>query len=326
MGFVRSAVIAASAVAISLGAFESHAQEYPKKAPIRIIAAQGAGSATDIMARALAARMGEVLGQQIVVENRPGAGGLIGTEAAAKANNDGYTLAIANISTHGVNPSLYKKLPYDPIKDFEPISMTATTGNVLIVHDGLPFKSVAELIAYAKANPGKLTYASAGQGSSQHLVGALFGTMAGGLDMVHVPYKGTQPGLAAVMSGEVNWMLPSIPSGMTAIRTGKARPLGVSTTEPHPELPNVPLMNKDLPGFVVTTWFALVAPAGTPKDIIKTLNAAVAKALQHPDTKRLFAGAGLEPTASTPEELTAHIKSEIERWSKVVKDAKIPMN
>lgn len=315
LGFILAAVTA--------GPVSGVAQDYPKKGPLRLIVPQSPGSATDIMARALAARLSEILGQQVVVDNRAGAGGLVGTEAVAKAPPDGYTLGIANISTHGVNPGLYKSLPYDPIADFAPVGLTAVTGNVLIVSAAQPFRTVGELIAHAKAHPNTLMFATAGPGSSQHLATELFNAMAGGLKMLHVPYRGTTPGLTAVMANEVAWMMPAIPSGMTAIKTGKARPIGVSTAQRHKELPDVPTIAETLPGFEVVTWFGVVAPARTPASVIATLNEALAKALGHPELQRQFAGAGLDPTSSTPEAFAAFIRSEIARWTKVARDANI---
>lgn len=322
----RSIALAIGVALLSLGAASfATAQDYPKRRPIRVIVAQGAGSATDIMARLLATKMSESFGQQFYVENKPGAGGSIGAEQAAKSAPDGYTLFLASISTHGVNPGLYKKLPYDPIKDFAPISLTATTGNMVVVNAKLPITSIAELVAYAKENPGKLTYASAGQGSSQQLATELFAVMAGRLKMLHVPYRGTSPGLVGVMAGEVDWMMPAIPSGLSAINSGLARAIAVTTRQRSPDFPDVPAVAETFPGYDVTTWYGLVAPAGTPEPIILALNAGVRTALSAPDARTSLSKAGLDLTLSSPVEFGAFMKTEIDRWAAIAKNAGIAL-
>ena len=306
--------------------FSASAQDYPAKQPIKIIVAQGAGSATDIMARVLAARLPDALGQQFIVDNKPGAGGLLGTELAAKSPADGYTLFLASVSSHGVNPAIYKQLPYDPIKDFIPISMTGVTGNVLVVDAKLPFKTLPELIEYAKKNPDVLTYGTPGEGSSQHLATALLARMAGDLKMLHVPYKGTAPMLTAVMSGETAWAMPAIPSGMPAIKSGKVRPLAVTTLQRHRDLPDVPTVAETLPGYEVATWYGLAAPAGTPAPVIAQLNAAVVKTLANEETIKNLETAGLDPKSSRPEQFADFIKAEISKWSQVAKAANITLD
>jgi tripartite-type tricarboxylate transporter receptor subunit TctC len=306
--------------------FNASAQDYPAKQPIKIIVAQGAGSATDIMARVLAARLPDALGQQLIVDNKPGAGGLLGTELAAKSPADGYTLFLASVSSHGVNPAIYKQLPYDPIKDFIPISMTGVTGNVLVVDAKLPFKTLPELIEYAKKNPDVLTYGTPGEGSSQHLATALLARMAGDLKMLHVPYKGTAPMLTAVMSGETAWAMPAIPSGMPAIKSGKVRPLAVTTLQRHRDLPDVPTVAETLPGYEVATWYGLAAPAGTPAPVIAQLNAAVIKTLANEETIKNLETAGLDPKSSRPGQFADFIKAEISKWSQVAKAANITLD
>ncbi len=301
------------------------AQEYPKRTNIRIIVPQAVGSATDTVGRLLAQRISTQLGQQMIVDNRPGAGGLLGTELASKSPADGYTLILANISTHGVNPALYAKLPYDPIKGFVPIGRAGATSNTLIVHAALPFKTLKELVDHAKANPGKLHYASAGQGSSQHLAVELLKTVAG-IDVVHVPYKGSGPGVTAVMGGEVPFMMPATPSALPAIRSGKARAIAVTSLKRHPDHPDLPTIAETYPGYEVTSWFGLAAPAGTPRPVVELLNAAMRKALSDPEAIKQLANAGLEPAVSSPEEFGAYIRSEIEKWTKVAKAANVKLD
>ena len=301
----------------------AHAQDFPRRGPIRILVPQAAGSATDVMSRALAAGMSAVLGQQFVIDNRPGAGGIRGAELLAKAEPDGYTLGIANISTHAVNPGLYRNLPYDPIKDFTPISLSALIGNAVIVHDALPARTLAEFIEYARRNPGKVSYASAGQGSSQQLVAELLASMAGGLKMLHVPYRGTGPGVIAVMTGEVDMMIPTIASALPGVQSGRARALAVTTEAPVKDLPDVPIAAATLPGYVVTSWYGLAGPAGLPAPIVARLGEAVATAVKRPDTVRPMVAAGFEPVSGTPDAFTAYIRDEIARWKQVITDAGI---
>jgi tripartite-type tricarboxylate transporter receptor subunit TctC len=318
---VLCAVAASLAVTPPAGA-----QDYPRKQTIRIIVPQAVGSATDTIARILAQRIAPELGQQMMVENRPGAGGLLGGDLASKAAPDGYTLILANISSHGVNPALYAKLPYDPINGFTPIGRAGQTSNILIVNAELPFKTTSELIEHAKANPGKLHYASPGQGSSQHLAVELFRTVAGGINVVHVPYRGSGPGVTAVMGGEAQFMMPAAPSALPALQAGKARALAVTSTRRHPEFPNLPTVAETFPGYEVTSWFGLAGPAGTPRPIVDLLNAAMRKALSDPEAIKVLAAAGMEPTLSTPEEFGAFIKAEIEKWTAVARTANVKLD
>ncbi|WP_270934536.1 Bug family tripartite tricarboxylate transporter substrate binding protein [Falsiroseomonas oryzae] len=300
------------------------AQEYPRRQPVRLIVPQAAGSATDVMARAVAQPLSEILGQQVVIDNRAGAGGLLGTEMLAKAAPDGYTLGVVNISTHGVNPGLFRRLPYDAVRDFTPIGMTATIGNAVIVRSGFPAQTLAEAIAFIRANPGRVNFASAGQGSSQHLAAALLARMAGGLQMVHIPFRGTGPGTTAVMAGEADLMIPTISSALPAIRSGRARALAVTTEASVPDLPGVPPAKDTLPGYVVTSWYGIAGPANTPAPVVARVNAAIRDALTRPETVRTLEAAGFVPAAGSPAELAAHIVAEIERWRRVIEDAGIP--
>ena len=302
------------------------AQEYPKKTAIKVIVPQAVGSATDTIGRLLAQRISAQLGQQMIVDNRPGAGGRLGSEIAARSPADGYTLILANISTHGVNPALYAKLPYDPVKDFVPIGRAGQTSNILIVNAALPFKALNDIVAHAKANPGKLHYASPGQGSSQHLAVELLRSVAGNINMVHVPYKGSGPGVTAVMSGEAQLMMPATPSALPGIRSGKARAIAVSSLKRHPDHPDLPTIAETFPGYEVTSWFGLAAPAGTPRPVVDMLNAAMRKALSDPEAIKQLANAGLEPALSSPEEFAAYIRAEIDKWTKVAQAAKVTLD
>ncbi len=302
------------------------AQSYPKKQVIRIIVPQAVGSATDTVGRLLATHIGNELGQQVIVDNRPGAGGLVGSEAATKAQPDGYTLFLANISTHGVNPGLYAKLPYDPIKDFAAVGLAGGTSNILIVNAELPIKSVKELIEHAKAKPDTLRYATPGQGSSQHLAVELFRTLAGGMEVTHLPYRGSGPGVTAVMSGEASFMMPAAPSALPAIKGGRVRAIAVTGAKRHPDFPDVPTMAETFPGYEVTSWYGLSVPAGTPQPVIDQLSAALRKALANEGTVKGLLAAGMEPATSSPEEFSAFIKAEIEKWTKVIRQANITIN
>jgi tripartite-type tricarboxylate transporter receptor subunit TctC len=310
-----------------LAALTPHAaaQTFPNKS-IRIIVAQGAGSATDTAARVIGQKLAGVVGQQVIVDNRPGAGGLLGTELAAKAPADGYTLIFANISTHGVNPALYKKLPYDPVKDFAPISMASTTPNVLAVHPSIPSKSTKEFIAFVKSRPGQLNAATPGNGSSQHLATELFKMMAGGLDTVHVPYKGSGPAITALMTGESSWMIPTLTLALPHIKSQKVRALAVTALKPVDDLPGVPVVVDTLPGYEVLSWYGFAAPAGTPPAIVNRLNEATAKVLAMTDTKKSLAAVGMSAQASTPEQFGAFIRAELAKWSKVAKAANIHLD
>src|SRR5689334_2165233 len=253
-----------------LTATSAVAQTYPTK-PVRILIAQAPGSATDVISRVVGNRLSEALGQPIVIEAKPGAGGALGTEAAARAAPDGYTLFMANNSTHGSNPALYPKLPYDAVKDFAPITLVAQVPYVLVVDPALPAKSVAELIALVKSNPGKMNYASAGNGSTHHFCGELLKSSAG-LDIQHVPYKGSPPAIAGLLGGEVSLMFANLTDIGAQLKAGKLRPLAVTTPKRAPMLADVPtLAEAGVPGFEIQSWFGLLAPAGTPAPIIARL-------------------------------------------------------
>jgi len=305
-----------------LAATSAFAQTYPTK-PIRILIAQAPGSATDVISRVVGNRLSEALGQPVVIEAKPGAGGVLGTEAAAHSAPDGYALFMANNSTHGSNPALYPKLPYDAVNDFAPISMVASVPYVLIVNPTMPVGTVDQLIKLAKAQPGRINYASAGNGSTHQFCAELLKNMAG-IDLVHVPYKGSPPGVTAVVAGEVGVMFANLTDIGGQLKGGKVKPLAVTSASRNPHLPETPtLAEAGLPGFEILSWFALVAPAGTPASIIKQLNTEAVKVLGRDDVKSTLGAQGLTVYSSTPEQVSAHIKSEIAKFTRIAQAAGI---
>ena len=315
-------VIAGLAAFAALCVAPAFGQGYPNK-PIRILIAQAPGSATDVISRVVGNRLSEALRQPIVIEARPGAGGAVGTEAAARSAADGYTLFMGNNSTHGSNPAVYPKLPYDAVKDFAPISFVASVPYVLVVEPSLPASSVQELIAFARSRPGKMNYASAGNGSTHQFCAELLKSTAG-IDMVHIPYKGSPPGIAALLAGEVSLMFANLTDIGAQIRSGRVKPLAVTTLKRAELLPNVPTMvEAGVPDFEITSWFGLLAPAGTPAPIVARLNAEMVKVLAREDVKSTLGAQGLNVSSSSPEQFAAHIKSEIARFSRIAKAAGI---
>lgn len=313
------ALCAAALAAVSMAPVL--AQPWPGK-PIRLIVAQAPGSATDMVARIIAPAMAETLGQPLIVDNRTGAGGVLGSELVAKAPADGYTLLLANISTHGVNPALHRKLPFDPVRDFTPVSMVSTTPNLLVVHPSLPARTVRQLVALARSKPGALNFATPGTGSSQHLATELFRSMAG-FDSLHVPYKGTPPAMAATLSGEASWMMPTLTSALPHVKANRVRVLAVTSAQRLEELPDVPALAELFPGFEVVSWYALVGPAGVPRAIVDRLNQEVARATTVAEVRRSLAATGMTVRTGTPEQLAAYIRDDIARWTRVVREAKI---
>lgn len=292
------------------------AQPYPGK-PIRMVVAQSSGGNADFVSRAYAQRLAERVGQQIVVDNRPGAAGIIGTEIVARAVPDGYTLLIAPTG-HGINPSLYK-LPYDPQRDFAPISLLAVSFAVLVVNPQLPVHSVADLIALTKSRPGKLHFASSGMAAATHLAGELFKSMAG-VDIVHVVYKGAPPALVDLVSGQVEMMFASPPSAMPLVRSGRLRALATTGSKRAAYLPEAPTVAEaGLPGYETTIWQALLAPARTPAAVVARLHQEIAATARQADLRERLSADGSEPVGSTPQELADHISAEIARWSRVIK-------
>jgi tripartite-type tricarboxylate transporter receptor subunit TctC len=293
------------------------AQEWPNK-PIRWIVPFPPGGAMDVMARALAEKSSKSLGQAVVIENKPGAGGNIGADFVARSDADGYTMMITSIGM-ATNKYLYPKLSYDPVKDFAPVSLIAIVPNILVTNATQPnVKTISDVVTNAKAQPGKLTYASAGNGSSIHLAGEVFTSMAK-IDMQHIPYKGSNPAVTDLLGGQVNYMFDSITSAKPHIDAGKLRPIGITTSKRSKALPNVPtIAESGLPGYEVTPWFAVFVTAATPKPIVNKLNAALLDALKSPEIKAKFDVIGAEPLGTTPDELANYLNKEIERWGKVI--------
>jgi tripartite-type tricarboxylate transporter receptor subunit TctC len=314
-----AALAAIAAIAITASS-EAQTPAYPTK-PIRLVVPFPPGGATDIIARAVAQKLGEAWGQSIVVDNRPGAGGNIGTELVAKAPPDGYTLEMGTVGTHAINASLYAKIPFDHVKDFAPIILVAGVPNVLEVTPSLPVNSVQELITYAKANPGKLNFASSGNGTSIHLSGELFKVMTG-VQMTHVPYKGSAPAIQDLLSGQVQLMFDNLPPSLPQIKAGKLHALAVTSAARAPALPDVPtIAESGLPGFEASSWFGLLAPAGTPPAIIAKINAEVATWLASPEGKEKLASIGANAAGGSPDDFARHIQAETAKWAKVVKES-----
>ena len=318
----RRALIASAALAAVAAAVPAMAQApaYPNK-PITIIVPFAAGGTTDILARLVGQYLGTELGQPVLVDNRVGAGGNIGGQLAARSPADGYTLFMGTVGTHAINQSLYSKMPFDPIKDFAPISRVANVPNLLVANPQQPFKNVKELIAYAKANPGKINFGSSGNGSSIHLSGELFKMMTK-VDMVHVPYKGSAPAMNDLLGNQIAIMFDNMPSAIQHVRAGKLRPLAVTTAKRSPELPDVPtIAEAGVPGYEATSWFGLLAPANTPATIVDKIDAALMKVYKNPELLKKIADQGAEPVVETPAQFATFIKAETAKWGKVVKES-----
>jgi tripartite-type tricarboxylate transporter receptor subunit TctC len=294
---------------------------YPGK-PVRMVVPSSAGGGTDIVARIMAPELSKRLGQQVVIDNRPGAGTMIGIEVAAKSPPDGYTL-LMGLSTLAINSALYKKVPYDPQRDFAPITQAVSSASIIVVHPSVPVKTLKELIAFARARPGQINYASAGTGTYPHMTMELFLSMAR-LKMVHIPYKGTGPAMIDMVAGQVATMAATILTGMPQIRAGRLRPLGITSAARSPIVPDIPTVAESgLPGYESVQWYGMLAPARTPRDIITRLHGEATRVLQQPEIKARFAGDGADPVGSTPEEFTRYIQSELTKWAKVARDAGI---
>ncbi len=315
---------AAMCAACVLAGVPAFAQNYPVK-PIRIIVPYTPAGTTDILARLIGQKMNENWGQPVIVDNRPGANGNIGTEIAARATPDGYTIIMGAAATHSINNTLYPKLNWDAVKDFAPISLVAIVPNILVVNNSLPVKNVKELVAYAKANPGKLNYGSPGTGSTAHLSMELFKSMTG-VSLNHIPYKGSAGVLADVMAGQISLTMDNIPVYLPQVKAGKIRALGVSSGRRTPAAPEIPTVSEaGVPGLEAVTWFGLLAPANTPKAIVGKLSAETARILKLPDVNKRVSELGAEPVGGTPQEYAAFIRSEIIKWRKVIKDAGVKL-
>jgi len=306
------------AFVLALASAASCAQAYPARS-IRLIVPWPPTGTVDILGRTLGQKLSESVGQPVLVENRAGANGMIGSETAAKSPPDGYTLVVDNITGHAINATLQAKMPFNTLRDFAHLSLLASVPDGVVSLPSLAATNIRELIALAKAQPGKLTYASFGVGSSAHLAGELFKIMAG-VDMLHVPYKGGQPAIADLLAGQVSIYIPVLPSVVQLVKANRLRLLAVTGAQRSPAMPDVPTVAESgLPGFEASNWFGLMAPAGTPPEIATRLNAEAAKALQAPEVREKLAALGFEIRSSTPQEFTALLKSETEKWAKVIK-------
>jgi tripartite-type tricarboxylate transporter receptor subunit TctC len=320
----RRLVLGAALLCAAFGAFPVAAQGSWPTHPVKIVVPFTAAGTTDILARAVAPELSKAFGQQFIVDNRAGAGGNVGTEIVAHSPPDGYTLLMGTVGTHGINRALYSKLPYDPIKDFAPITMVAGVPNVMVMpaekSRRMGINSVADFIKYAKAHPGQLNMASSGNGTSIHLSGELFKSMTG-IYMVHFPYRGSGPALLDLIGGTMDVMFDNLPSSLPQIKGGKLRALAVTSRQRSVALPDVPTIEEaaGLPGFDATSWFGLLAPAGTPPEIVNRIQQEVAKALNTPAMKEKLLAQGAIPSGSTPAEFAAHIDAEHKKWAKVVK-------
>lgn len=324
----RAALIASTAAAVVFMAGPVAAQgQWPTK-PVRIVVPFAAGGTTDILARAVAPELSKAFGQQFIVDNRAGAGGNVGTDIVAKSANDGYTLLMGTVGTHGINRALYAKLPFDPIKDFVPITLVAAVPNVMEINADkakeMGIKNVADFVKYAKSHPGKLNMASSGSGTSIHLAGELFKSMTGSY-MTHIPYKGSAPALLDMVAGNADVMFDNLPSSMQQIKGGKLVALAVTSAKRSAALPDVPTVEEAggpaLKGFEASSWFGLLAPAGTSPEIVNRIQQEVAKSLNTPAIKEKMLAQGAIPSGNTPTEFTQHIASEHTKWAKVVKDS-----
>ncbi|HSN40005.1 MAG TPA: tripartite tricarboxylate transporter substrate binding protein [Burkholderiales bacterium] len=297
------------------------AQAFPAK-PVRIIVAFPAGGGTDIVARTISPRLGEYLGQQVVIDNRAGAGGLVGTEIAAKASPDGYTIFMGTLGNLSVNPLLYKKLPFDIHRDFAPLTQVVSVSFMLVVHPSFPVKTVRDLINIAKSKPGQINYASSGNGGAPHLSAELFNSLAK-VKMIHVPYKGSGPSFTAVLGGEIPLTFDSMVQGLPYVKSGRLRAVAVLGPKRSPLLPEVPAVAETLPGYEVVNWFGMVVPAATPRDIVNRLHAEAVKTLRLPEIRERLMESGAEPVGSSPEEFGTFMKAETAKWAKVIKEANI---
>ena len=313
-----SAVMAAVA---ALLAAPAAAQTYPTK-PLRWIVPSAPGDGSDITGRIVAERVSRELGQQVVIDNKPGAGGVVGSEAAAKSPADGYTMIVGNAGSHGINAAIYTKLNYDVARDFVPVALFCTAPNVMVASPGTPVKTVAEFVAYAKANPGKLNYASGGIGSSSHLSAELLKSMAG-FEMTHVPYKGAAPAVNAVLANEVNVMIGNLPPWQGHLKAGKVQALAVTTATRHAGLPDVPALAETYAGFETVAWFGLLAPTGTPMAVVDRVNQAVNTALADPEVRSRIAATGCGPSPMSQEAWAARVQGDITRWKKLASERNI---
>jgi tripartite-type tricarboxylate transporter receptor subunit TctC len=311
----------AVALVAALGASSAPAQGWPEK-PVRYVVSTTAGGSSDTMARMMAPRLTELWGQPVVVENRPGAGGNLGTDIVAKSPPDGYTVLVGSVGPLAVNPHLFAKLPYDPLRDLAPVTLLAHVANVLVINPSIPVHNVKAFIAFARSRPGQLHFGSAGNGQSQHLAGELFNSMAG-TKLVHVPYKGSAPALTDVIGGQIELTFTSLVSGVPHVRSGRLRGLAVTSLDRQPIAPDLPAIAETLPGFAVTAWFAMAAPAATPREIVNRIQADSARVLRAPDAAERLSALGAQMVLGTPEAFGVFLRSELAKWGKVIREAKI---
>jgi tripartite-type tricarboxylate transporter receptor subunit TctC len=314
-----------SVLLLCVAATQAFAQGYPAK-PLKMIIPYPPGGGNDTLGRLFAIKLSDRLGQPVVVENRPGAGTLIGTEAAAKSAPDGYTILLSSIATHALSPNLYSKVPYDPVKDFAPITLLGIAPTVLVVRNDLPAKDLAEFVAAAKAKPGGFTYASGGNGTPPHINGEVFKAVAG-VDLLHVPYKGGGPALVDLMAGRVDVMLDTAASAMPHVRSGKLRALAISGPRRSAEYPDLPTFAEaGLPQYDTNAWYSVHAPAGTPPEIVRRLNAELVASLKEPDVQARFKQLSTDPVGNTPEEFAAFVRTELDKYARVIKGAGIRLD
>jgi len=315
---MKNALCGLAAALVLAVASTAHAQPFPSK-PIHFVVPYPAGGPLDTVARLLGQKVSESVKQTVIVENKPGAGGNIGADFVAKSAPDGYTILMGAVATHAINPTLYSHIPYDPVKDFAPVTEVAWTPNVLVVNPSLPVTSVKEFIAYAKAHPNQLNFGSGSTGSAGHLAGELFKSMAG-VQMVHVPYKGAAPAMQDLIGGQIQLMFDNLASSLGQIRAGRVRALAVTTLKRSSLAPDLPtIAESGLPGFDISTWFGVFAPGGTPQPIVRKLHDEFVQALRAPDVQAKFRTLGAEPVGNTPEEFAAYIRSESQKYAKVIK-------
>lgn len=311
----------ALACVLALSATASLAQSYPSR-PIKWVVPSAPGDGSDSVGRLFADRLSRSLGQPIVIDNKPGAGGVLGAESVAKSVADGYTMIVGNAGSNGINAAIYTRLSYDVVKDFVPVALICTAPNVMVAGPGVKVKTVAEFVAYAKANPGKINYASGGIGSSSHLSGELFKSLTG-VEMIHIPYKGAGRAVTAVLSDEVSVMIGNLPPWSAHIKSGKVQALAVTTQQRYAGLADVPTLAETLPGFETVAWFGVLAPAATPKAIVERVNREVNAVLAQPDVRERLATLGCDPAGGTPEAFASRINTEVARWKKLATEKNI---
>lgn len=313
-------IIQAIAIALAASSLQVQAQPYPNQ-PIRLIVPFAAGGPSDVLARAFSQKLGEDLGQPVIIDNKPGAGTNLAAEFVARSKPDGYTIFLMMVGTQAINEALYKKLSYNTVKDFAPITLVASSSLMLVANPSVPVKNVNDLIAFAKANPGKVNFGSSGTGTPLHLGGELFNVQAG-TDITHVPYKGAAPALTDVLGGQIQTAMIGTPAALPYVKSGKLTPIGVTSLKRSPNAPEVPAIAETLPNFEVELVYALVAPAGTPNAIIKRLNTQMGTILNNPETKTQLASRGFDVQTSSPEQLGTYIKAEVTKWAPIVKKSR----